>query len=281
MARYSSVSSDGRHVLDQVAALAVAHGDVLHALLRRQQGLDDGRGVGDAGGHQGAGEGAVGLPVDGYAHLLIEARETVHVLPVPDGALHGDVLAVGQVVGDAAALVAGEAAGVGDLGEQPGVRGAVADLEGGVDALDDLTAAGHAVVYRREAVEHGPAQAHGLLDAVLRLLVAVLAGVAVNGGGQQVRLAGVLEVLHELDVLADDRHAGPGLHQGLALRLGGQQLLGEDPVLLHGLVVVHGLLQIHVLPGGPLGQDLLPQAGELVVGNALIFDIHASPAPFS
>mgnify|MGYP002508245880 CR=1 FL=1 len=36
--------------------------------------------------------------------------------------------------------------GVGDLREQTGVRGAVTDLDGGVDALDDLAAAADAVL---------------------------------------------------------------------------------------------------------------------------------------
>ena len=138
-----------------------------------------------------------------------------------------------------------------------------------------------AVVHRREAVEHGPVQTHGLTDAVLRLLVAVLAGVAVDGGGQQVRLALVLKVLQELDVLADEGHAGAGLYQGPACLLGGKELLGKNALVGHGLVVCHGLLQVHVLAGGPLGQDLLAQLGELAVRNPFIFQFHTSVTPFS
>ena len=41
---------NGGYVLNEVAALAVAHGDVLDALFGGQKGLDDGHGVGDAGG---------------------------------------------------------------------------------------------------------------------------------------------------------------------------------------------------------------------------------------
>ena len=37
--------ADGGDVLFQIAALPVAHGDVLHALLRRQQRFDNRRGV--------------------------------------------------------------------------------------------------------------------------------------------------------------------------------------------------------------------------------------------
>ena len=273
--------ADSGHVLDQVAALAIAHGDVLHALLRRQQCLNDGSGMGNAGGHQSAGQGAVGLAVDGHTHLFVQAGQTVHVLPVADGALHGNVLAVGQVIGDAAALVAGETSGIGDLGQQAGVRGAVADLDGGVEALDDLAATGNAVVHRREAVEHGAVQAHGLPDAVLRLLVAVLAGVAVNGGGQQVGLALVLEVLQKLDVLADEGHTRAGLDQSPARLLGVQELFGKDALIRHRLVVIYCFLKVHVLSGGPLGQDFLAQPCELIVRDPLIFQLHISPTPFS
>ena len=48
---------NGRHVLNEVAALPVTHGDVLNALLSRQKGLNDGHGVRDAGRHQGARQG--------------------------------------------------------------------------------------------------------------------------------------------------------------------------------------------------------------------------------
>ena len=273
--------ADGGHVLHQVAALAVAHGDVLHALLGGQQRLDDGGGVGDAGGNQRAGERAVGLAVDGHAHLLIQAGQAVDVLPVLDGALHGDVLAVGQVVGDAAALVAGEAAGVGDFGQQPGVGGSVAHLHGHVHALDDLAALGNAVVHRREAVEHGAIQAQGLVDAVLRLLVAVLAGVAVDGGGQQVGLAELLQVLEQLDVALHHRHACAGLDQRAAILLGGDQLLGEDAVFGHRLMIADSLLQVDILAGRPLGQYFLTERLKFGVRNLLVLYNHRFQAPFS
>ena len=85
---------NGGYVLNEVAALSVAHGDVLDALFGGQKGLDDGHGVGDAGGHQGAGEGTVGLPVDGHAVFLIEAGETVHILPVQNGSFQGLAMVV-------------------------------------------------------------------------------------------------------------------------------------------------------------------------------------------
>ena len=274
--------ADGRHILRQVAALAIAHGDVLDALLCRQQRFDDGHGVGDAGRHQRAGQGAVGLPVDGDAGLLIHTGEPVHILPVPDGLLHGDIFGVGQVIGDAAALIGGKAAGVGDLGEQTGVGGAVADLHGDIQALDELAAGVDAVVHCGEAIEHGAAVFDGLLDAVLRLRIAVLTGVAVDGGGQQICFALVLQIGQQLDVLIQQRNAGAGLDQGDAVLLGVQQLLGENAVFGHGLVIIHGLLEIYIFAGGPRGQDFLPQRLKLILGNAFILNIHLLVStPFS
>ena len=237
--------------------------------------------MGDAGGHQSAGQGAEGLTVDGDAVLFVDAGETVNVLPVADGLLDGDVLGVGQVVGDAAAFVAGEAAGVGDLGEETGVGGAVTDLHGDVQVLDDGAAALHTVVDGREAVQQAALSLHGLADAVLGLAMTVLTGVAVNGGGEEVGAAFVLQELQELNVLLDESHAGAGLDQGNALLLGIGKLLAEDLVLGESLVVGKGLFQVNVLTGGPLGEDLRADALKLVLRDALILQFHRSLTPFS
>ena len=85
--------ADGGDVLNEVAALAVADGDVLDALLGGEQRLDDGDGVGDAGRDEGAGQRAVGLTVDRDAGLLIDAGQTVDILPVADGLSIGTFLA--------------------------------------------------------------------------------------------------------------------------------------------------------------------------------------------
>ena len=267
-------SLDGGHVLAQVAALAIANANVFDTLLRGQQRLDDGDGVGDAGGHQGAGQGAVGLPVDGNAHFLIKTGEAVHILPVPDGALHGDVLAVGQVVGNAAALIAGKAAGVGDFGKQPGIGGAVADLNRHIDAFNDLAAVENAVVDSREAIEHGPAQTDGLGNAVFGLLVPVLTGVGVNGGGQQIGLAFLFQKLQQLDMLFQYGNTGTGLNQGTVVPLGVDQLLGEVAVGGHILVIGNGFFQVHILTGGPLGQNFLTLCQKFAFGNLFIFQFH-------
>ena len=79
-----------------------------------------------------------------------------------------------------------------------------------------------------EAVEHGTAGLDGLADAVFALFIAVLAGVAVNGGGQQVGFALVLQIGQQLDVLLQQGNAGAGLDQGAAFGLGAvAQLLQE------------------------------------------------------
>ena len=155
------------------------------------------------------------------------------------------------------------------------------DLDGGVQRLDDAAAGRYAVVDGGEAVEHGAAVFLGFGDAVLGLGIAVLAGVAVDGGGQQIGLAVVLEIGQQLDVLVHQSHAGAGLDEGLAVFLGLEQLLGEDALLGHVLVIVHGFLEVHVLAGGPLGQDLFAEGLELPFGDALILNIHPGSAPFS
>ena len=112
----------GRHVLDEVSRLAVAERDRADALLQGQQALDDGHGVADARGHERAGQRSEGLAVDGHAVFLVQAREAIDVLPVGQGFPQGDILGIGDVVGDAAALEAGESAGQGDLGQAAGRR---------------------------------------------------------------------------------------------------------------------------------------------------------------
>ena len=87
-------------------------------------------------------QGGTSVPVSGPngsrliddAVLLVRARQAIDVLPIGQDLSSGDVLRVGDVVGDAAALEAGEAAGQRDLGQQPGVGRAVADLDGLGDA---------------------------------------------------------------------------------------------------------------------------------------------------
>ena len=108
-----------------------------------------------------------------------------------------------------------------------------------------------------------------------------MAGVAVDGGGQQVGLALVLQILHQLDVLFNDGDAGAGLHQGLAGGLGFQQLGAEAALRGDGLLIGDGLFQIHVLTGVPLGQNFLTQAGKFLIGNSFILKFHSFQAPFS
>ena len=236
--------------------------------------------MGDAGGHQGAGEGAEGLPVDGNAVLLVQAHQPVHVHPVGHGALQGDALGVGDIVGDAAALIAGKAAGQGDLCQQAGVGGAVAHLHRHLGGLGHLAAAGDAVVDPGEAVEHGLAQPGALPDAQLRFLVAVEAGIGVDGGGQQVGLALVLQVVEQLDVLLDQRHAGPGLDQGIPVFLGQAQLAGKALGFRYGLLVGKGLVQVHSLARGPLAQDHLAQLHEIIHGDLAVANLRHAENSF-
>ena len=187
--------ADCGDILNQIAALTVSDCDVLHALLRRKQRLNDGGRMGNAGRHKRAGQRSIRLAVDGNAHLFIQPGQPVNILPVGDGRLHRDIFAVGQIVGDAAALIAGEAARIGNFGQKPRIRGTVAHLHRYIDTLHNPPAAVDAVVDGREAVEHGAALFLGGLDALFGLGIAILPGVAVNGSRQQVGLALFLQIL--------------------------------------------------------------------------------------
>ena len=216
--------TDSGNILDEIAALAVTDGDITNALLRSEERFDNGDRMGDAGGNKGSGERAVGFTVDGNACFLVKTGEPVNILPVTDGLFHRYVLGVGEIVGNAAALVAGEAARIADLGEKPCIGGTVANLHGGVKSVDDLTAAGNAVVDCREAVQHGAALLHGFTDAHLRFLVAVLSGIAVDGRGEKIGSALVLKIGEKLNMVVNQRHACTGLNKGDAPVLGVDEL---------------------------------------------------------
>ena len=273
--------ADRRDVLHEVAALTVADGDVLHALLGGEQRLDDRDRVRDAGGHERAGQRTVRLAVDGNARFLIDAGETVHVLPVRDRLFHRNALCVREVIGDAAAFVAGEAARVCDLGEQTRVRRAVAHLDRRVQRVDQPSAARNAVIDRREAVQHGAALLHRLADAVFGFLIPVLTRIAVDRGGQKIRLALVLQIRQKLDLRVDERHARARLDQRDALVLGVDQLFRKDLVIRQRLVEFDRLFEIDLRAGRPLLQNFLADGIEFVIRDALILYRHLFLTPLS
>ena len=80
--------------------------------------------------HQGARQRTEGLAVDADAFFLVHADQAVAILPVADRALQRHLLGIGHVVGNAAALIGGEARSHGDLGHQPRIGCAVAHLHG-------------------------------------------------------------------------------------------------------------------------------------------------------
>ncbi len=167
----------------------------------------------DAGWNKRSGERAIRFAIDGYAHFFVQAGQPVGILPVDDRPLQRYVLAVRQVVRNAAPFVARKAAGEGDFGQQPRVGCSVTDLNGNIDALRHSSASGDAVVDSREAVEHRAPQPYGFGNTVFRLFVSVLSRIAVDGRGQQIRFSFALQELHQLDVFLYDRNAGPGLDE--------------------------------------------------------------------
>ena len=77
-------------------------------------------------------------------------------------------------------------------------------------------------------------------------------------------MAFLLQELHQLDVLVDQRHAGTGLDQGYLVLAGLLQLLGKDFGIRQRLVVIHRFLEVYILAGGPGSQNFLLLAAELV-----------------
>ena len=193
---------------------------------------------------------------------------------------------VGVDLGGATALVGGKAARVGNLGQQSCVRGTVTDLQRGVQRVHYLTAAVYAVVNCREAVEVWVevAVGHALFfaaDTLSAVFVLVLTGIGVDGGRQQVRLAGILQVLEQLDVIFNQAHAGSWLDQGNAFLFGLVELVGEYFVLRQGFVVGNRLVQVYLAAGRPCGKDLFTNFIKFVVGPFFIFDVNGFHLAFT
>ena len=105
--------TDGCNVLHHVSALTIAHGDILHALLRCKKRFQNGYCIGDGGWYEGSCQGTEGFTVQLDALLFIPSCESVAVLPVSDGLLHRYALGIRNVIADAASFV-GCPAGGGD-----------------------------------------------------------------------------------------------------------------------------------------------------------------------
>ena len=77
-------------------------------------------------------------------------------------------------------------------------------------------------------------------------------------------MAFLLQKLHQLDVLVDQRHTGTGLDQGHFVLAGLLQLLGKDFGIRQRLVVIHRFLEVYILAGGPGSQHFFTLAAEFV-----------------
>ena len=149
----------------------------------------------------------------------------------------------------------------------------MANLNRDFDGFGYSPAARYAVVDGGEAVEHRHVLLGGLADAVFGLFVAVQAGVAVDGGGKKIGFAFVLKVLHELDVVFNQRDACAGLNEGAVFVFRLQKLCGKALFLRNGLLVFNGFVKGYVLAGCPLSQYdfALPFKG--VAGELAVFDL--------
>ena len=265
--------ADGGDVLNKVAQLAVADSDALDALLGCKKRLDDGNGMAHERGNERAGQRSERFAVDADAHLFIKADQAVNIHPVHDASVQRNALGIGDVVGNSAALVAGETAGQSDFGKKSGIGGSVANLDRDFDGFSHSSAAGNAVVDGGEAVEHRHVLLGRLADAVFSFFIAVQAGVAVDGGGKKIRFAFVLKVLHELDVILNQRNAGSRLNEGAVFLLCFQKLCGKALFNGDGLLVFHGFVKGNILAGSPLSEYNFALPFKGVAGELAVFDL--------
>ena len=136
------------------------------------------------------------------------------------------------------------------------------------------------MIDRGKAIEHGAPEPDGFLNAVLRFGIAVLPGVAVDRGGQKVGLALLLQILHELDMFLDHRHAGTRLNERPPRFLGLQKLRGKDTFRREPFLIISGLLQVYVLSRRPLAKNLLPFLHEDAFVQLFVLNFHLSDHPF-
>ena len=95
---------------------------------------------------QGAGQWAKRFTVDTNTVLFVQAHQAVAVLPVADGFFQSDTFSVRNVVGDAAAFVAGKATGHGDFCQQARIRRAVTNLDRFFQRFSHTTAGSNPVI---------------------------------------------------------------------------------------------------------------------------------------
>ena len=211
--------ADRRNILNKVAALAVADGDIANSLLCCKQSLNNRNRMGYAGRNKSSRKRTVGFTVDGNTRFFVDARKPVNILPIADRLLHRDALCIGQVIGNSAALIACETARIGNFGQKARIGCAVAHLNGSVQCFNEHTAARNAVIDGGKAVKQGTAEPLGLLYAVFGFFIAVLTGVAVNGCRKQIGFAVILKISQQLDMFGNQRNARTRLNQSDTLFL--------------------------------------------------------------
>ena len=123
--------------------------------------------MGEERGDQRAGERAVGLPVEEDPRRCIFPDQPVAVLPVGQGLGEGNVLSVGEVVGDAPAVDGGEPGGQRHLHQQAGIHAPVAQLDRALHPFHHLAAARNPMGSDREPLLGGMAQPPGVLNEPL------------------------------------------------------------------------------------------------------------------
>lgn len=214
--------AQGGDVLGEVAALRVGDTDAAHARGGCGDGLQHADGQADGRRDQDGGEGAEQLPVHDHAQAGEFAADVVDLGPGGQRVGEGHVLGVGQVVGDAAALEGGDAAGHGGGEEFARVGGAVPDFQRDGDQFVQFPSALPAVGDQRVAVEGAVVGAQGPGG----VLEAAQPGVRVDGEGEKVGAAFGFQLLEQEGHFAVPADPAARLQGGASALPGTGQHLG-------------------------------------------------------
>ena len=251
-----------------------------HALVGREERIDDGGDDGDRGRDVGAGEEAGLAPVQLDAVLEVERGKAVEILVVADALFERGLLRVGDGVGETRAEIAGEAGGVADLGGQARKRRARKHDRGLVDGVDELGRFDRAVVDHGKAVEHRAAGLAAFLDAGLRLVPLLVARVAVGRRRHDVGEADLVELGHQLDLQFQRAEAAARLRQAFAADFGLAEDVGELLVFRQRLVAGNGCVDVDQRAGRPAREVLPAHGGERVGVDLALREVRAGAARF-
>ena len=250
---------------------------MLHALARGHEHLQDRHGNPDPRGDEGPGEKPGLFPVETDPLLVVKGSQPVDVLVILDPLFKGEVLGVGGGVGDRRTEKGRHPPGKPHFGRELGEGGSRKDDDRPLHGLRDPSHRGQPVVDDRASIQHGTTRLPAFLDAPLGLLKFQVAGVGVRRGRQKVGASLVLKTPKEGDMIFDQRHSPPGLHEGSPFLLRLDDFPGVVSFDRQPAQVFGGFFQIDVPACRPEGKDFFPFGKKFIVRPALVIQFHSRP----